>query len=109
MAYNTAGLHRAGTDHHELAAGIDPIVSQIGRLIVEAGVLGLLSSAATFATALDHARLGCATAAAREVDDRARQGQRTTAAAMLADKLTLTTTQVASRPGDLSFILQGMK
>lgn len=107
MAYDTAGLHRAGTDHHELAAGIDPIVSQLGHLILDSGALGLLPAATTFAAALDHARLGCATAVAREVDERAQQAKRTTAAAAIAEKLTTTTTRVASHftPGS---ILEGM-
>jgi hypothetical protein len=66
MQYDAVGLQDAAAGHQELAAGIEPIISQLGRLVLDAGTVGLSPLATRFTAALDHARQTCSVAPARE-------------------------------------------
>jgi hypothetical protein len=96
MRYSAAGLQSAAAAHSELAAGIEPVAVQLGRLILDSAALGRLPAAAAFAAALERARLECSCALAAESGARTEQGRRTTATAALAAQLTDTTTNTAS-------------
>lgn len=97
MCYDAAGMRDAAAGHHELAAGIEPMIVQLNRLVLDSGALGRLPAAAAFAAALDRARLESSLVLARAADTRTDQGNRSVLATDIAESLTGSTTGIASK------------